>query len=54
ATFLGEDAQLEAAVDYLLERLAEEPREVPPVPAYPDKSYRKLTATPEAGDPGAP
>ncbi len=54
ATFLGEDAQLEAAVDYLLERLAEEPREVPPVPAYPDKSYRKPTGTPEAGDPGAP
>jgi tricorn protease len=34
ATFAGEDAQLEAAVDYLLERIEEDPRPVPPPPPY--------------------
>jgi len=37
ATFVGGDAQLDAAVKHLLERIAEDPREVPPPPAGPDK-----------------
>ena len=41
ATFLGEDAQLRAAVDHLLEKLAKEP--VPPVvvPERPVKVFKK-------------
>jgi len=39
ATFKGSDAQLDAAIDLLLKKIAEDPREVPPVPAYPDKSF---------------
>lgn len=35
ATFGGEDAQLQAAIDYLLARIEEDPREVPPAPPYP-------------------
>ena len=38
-TFNGKDAQLEAAIKLLQEKIAEDPREVPPVPAYPDKSF---------------
>jgi len=34
----GRDPQLEAAVRRLQERLAEDPRELPPPPPYPDKS----------------
>ncbi|HOC43458.1 MAG TPA: S41 family peptidase [Thermoanaerobaculales bacterium] len=34
----GRDPQLEAAVRHLQERLAEDPRELPPPPPYPDKS----------------
>ncbi len=40
ATFNGSDAQLQAAIDYLLERIAEDPREVPPPPPYPDRRFR--------------
>jgi len=39
ATFLGQDAQLDAAIAYLEEQLKKEPRPVPAVPAYPDKSH---------------
>jgi tricorn protease len=39
STFKGEDAQLDAAVKYLQELIREDPREVPPVPPYPDKSF---------------
>ena len=39
-TFKGADAQLEAAIRHLEKRIAEDPREVPPVPAYPDKSFK--------------
>ena len=39
ATFNGEDAQLDAAIAYLKELMAKDPRTVPPVPAYPDKSF---------------
>ena len=37
-TFKGEDKQLSTAVEYLLDWIEREPVEVPPVPAYPDKS----------------
>jgi len=39
ATFNGEDAQLNAAIELLQKLIAEDPREVPGVPAYPDKSF---------------
>jgi len=39
ATFNGEDAQLEAAIELLEKLIAEDPREVPQPPAYPDKSF---------------
>ena len=39
ATFQGKDAQLEAALQYLLEEIEKDPREVPPPPAFPDKSF---------------
>lgn len=39
ATFNGSDAQLEAAIKHLKMQIAEDPRPVPPVPAYPDKSF---------------
>ena len=35
ATFKGEDAQLDAAIEYLLDKLEEEPVEVPQPPPYP-------------------
>jgi len=41
AAFKGQDAQLEAAIKYLQEKIAEEPVEIPPAPPYPDKSGRK-------------
>jgi len=40
ATFNGLDAQLQAAIEYLLGRIAEDPREVPPPPPYPDYRFR--------------
>ncbi len=39
-TFKGKDAQLDAAIKLLQEKIAEDPREVPPVPTYPDKSFK--------------
>ena len=39
ATFNGGDAQLDAAIEYLLEEIRKDPREVPPPPPYPDKSF---------------
>ncbi|HXV75009.1 MAG TPA: S41 family peptidase [Candidatus Polarisedimenticolaceae bacterium] len=45
ATFNGEDAQLDAAIDWLEKRIAEQPVERWSPPAYPDKS---------AGDDGDP
>lgn len=38
ATFRGEDAQLQAALAHLRQRIAEDPRPVPESPSYPDKS----------------
>ncbi|MBL9127956.1 MAG: PDZ domain-containing protein, partial [Verrucomicrobiales bacterium] len=39
ATFLGGDAQLDAAIAHLREAIAKDPRPVPPPPKYPDKSF---------------
>lgn len=38
ATFKGEDAQLEAAIAFLQQRIREDPPKVPEPPPYPDKS----------------
>ena len=40
ATFLGQDAQLEAAVEHLRDLIRNDPRDVPDAPGYPDKSGR--------------
>ncbi|OGU68400.1 MAG: hypothetical protein A3C56_07665 [Ignavibacteria bacterium RIFCSPHIGHO2_02_FULL_56_12] len=37
ATFGGSDAQLDAAIQYLKEKIAKEPVDVPAAPAYPKK-----------------
>ena len=39
STYGGEDAQLEAAMAHLRDMIRKEPVEVPPAPAYPDKSF---------------
>ena len=39
ATFQGQDAQLEAAIRYLQKQIKEKPIVVPPVPAFPNKSF---------------
>jgi tricorn protease len=39
ATFMGEDAQLKAAISLLKEEIRKDPRPVPPAPPYPDKSF---------------
>ena len=39
ATFEGEDAQLEAAIRYLQERIAEDPRAVPEPPPFPNRAF---------------
>ncbi|MEL6717848.1 MAG: S41 family peptidase [Bacteroidota bacterium] len=38
-TFKGKDAQLEAAIKLLQEKIADDPRDVPAVPDYPDKAF---------------
>jgi tricorn protease len=40
AAFKGEDAQLDAAIKYLQEKIKAEPVPVPKAPVYPDKSLR--------------
>ncbi len=40
ATFKGQDAQLQKAIDYLQEAIQREPVTIPPVPDYPDKSLK--------------
>ena len=40
ATFNGEDAQLDAAIQFLQDRIAEDPRLVPPPPPFPNKAFR--------------
>jgi len=39
ATFNGKDAQLDRAIEHLQKLIKEDPRDVPAVPAYPDKSF---------------
>ncbi len=39
ATYKGEDAQLDAAIDFLKKKMVEEPVTVPEVPGIPDKSF---------------
>ena len=39
ATFKGQDAQLDTAIEFLKKRIEEDPRDVPQPPAYPDKSF---------------
>jgi len=39
ATYLGEDAQLKAAINLLKEEIRQDPRPVPPRPPYPDKAF---------------
>jgi len=36
----GKDAQLDAGIENVLKRLKENPAELPPPPAYPDKSKK--------------
>ena len=40
ATFNGHDAQLDAAIQHLQQRIREDPNPVPEAPPYPDKSGR--------------
>jgi tricorn protease len=39
ATFNGQDAQLDAAVKYLLDKIKEDPRPVPAAPPYPNRRF---------------
>ena len=39
ATFNGEDEQLDTAIEYLLAKIAEDPRAIPAPPAYPDLRF---------------
>jgi tricorn protease len=39
-TFNGKDAQLETGIKYLKKKIAEDPRDVPPTPNYPNKSFK--------------
>ena len=41
ATFNGEDTQLDAAIEHLLELIEEDPRTAPEAPAFPDRSLRE-------------
>ena len=43
ATFNGEDAQLDAAIRYLQQKIAEDPRAVPQPPAYPTRGFQYRT-----------
>ena len=38
-TFRGRDAQLEAAISFLKQKIEEDPVDVPDPPGYPDKSF---------------
>ncbi len=40
ATFLGADAQLQAAIDLLKQQIQGDPRPVPKAPPYPDKAFK--------------
>jgi len=49
ATFNGSDVQLQAAIEYLLEQIERDPREVPAAPPYPDKSFEYPTTGTRGG-----
>lgn len=51
ATFNGEDAQLAAAIRYLEQKIAEDPRAVPEPPPYPRRAFPYRTAD-DAGSSG--
>jgi len=40
ATFSGIDAQLDAALKYLKDRIRQDPRPVPQPPPYPNKAFK--------------
>ena len=40
ATFEGNDAQLQSALELLTKQIQEDPRPVPATPPYPDKSFK--------------
>ena len=40
ATFMGEDAQIKAAIEHLQKQIKEKPVDLPPIPKYPDKSHK--------------
>jgi tricorn protease len=50
ATFKGEDAQLAAAVKHLQDLIKQDPRPVPPAPAYPDKASPDNRLSPTNGE----
>jgi tricorn protease len=55
ATFAGQDAQLEAAIRHLEQKIAEDPRAVPEPPPYPNRSFpygARDAATTGAGQAG--
>jgi tricorn protease len=39
ATFKGEDAQLDAAIQFLKKKMADEPVVIPPFPPMPNKAF---------------
>lgn len=41
STFNGSDAQLDAAIEHLKKLIEDDPRDIPPHPPYPDKSFKK-------------
>ncbi|MGI8671107.1 MAG: S41 family peptidase [Luteitalea sp.] len=53
ATFTGEDAQLDAALEFLSRRIAEQPLQTPVAPVYPDKRAPLVTST-TVGSPSLP
>ena len=38
----GEDAQFDAAIEYLRQKITKDPRPVPPHPDYPNMSRRRI------------
>jgi tricorn protease len=49
ATFMGKDAQLEAAIAFLKEEIRTKPIPVPAAPKYPDKSFKRGSSTGPGG-----
>jgi tricorn protease len=52
-TFNGRDAQLEAAIEYLRRKIAEDPRPVPPPPPYPNRGFDYPVVAPDQGPQGS-